>query len=397
MTTVSRFAYRAARADGSLENGVLAADTRDDAARALSAQGLWTVSLRPARSYSSGTTRLRATEMALGLRVLSTLLDSGLPVSKALAAMPELVPSGWSRSLPAMQRAVREGAPLGVALERSGLSVPSVVLGVVEAGEAGSGLARAVGRAAEMLEETAATQSAIRAALVYPAILAVAGTTSVAILVGVVLPRFGAILADLGQALPPTTRFVLNASSVARAALLPALAASLILVAVWRAWVASPHGAVSWHASLLRTPVLGGVRRSASSGQVCTALAALLESGVPLSVALAHVARASGDAAIAARVHAVRASVIAGHRLSAAFAEHEALTAVACRLVRAGEETGALADMLAHAGRLEAERATRTVRGAVQLLEPFLIVVFGAVVALVAAALLQAIYSVRPT
>jgi len=397
MRTASRFAYRAARADGAIENGVLMADTRDDAARVLSAQGLWTVSLRPARSFTSARTRLPPREMALGLRVLSMLLESGLPVSKALAAMPELAPSAWNQALPTMERSVREGAPLGVALEGSGLAIPSVVLGIVQAGEMGSGLAPAVRRAAEMMEEIASTRSAIRAALVYPAILAVAGTVSVAILVGVVLPRFGAILTDLGQALPPTTRFVLEASSFARAAALPAIIATLIMVGVWRAWVATASGAIRWHALLLRAPVLGSIRRSASSGQACIALSALLESGVPLSTALLHAARASGDAAITARVKAARDSVIGGHRLSAAFADHDALTPVACRLTRAGEETGALAAMLSHAGRLEAERAMGKVRAAVQLLEPALIVVFGAVVALVAAALLQAVYSVRPT
>ncbi|MGH7646492.1 MAG: type II secretion system F family protein, partial [Gemmatimonadaceae bacterium] len=365
MAAASRFAYRAARPDGTLERGVLTADTRDDAARTLASQGLWTVSLGPTQSYAAGRTRLHQTDVALGLRVLSTLLDSGLPVSKALTAMPDLAPDTWSPALPTIARAVREGAPLGVALEQSGLPIPPVVIGMVQAGEAGSGLARAVRRAADMMEESAATRSAIRSALVYPAILGVAGTVSVGVLVGVVLPRFGAILTDLGQTLPPTTRLVLEISSLARAAALPGVIATLIMVAVWRGWVSTARGAVRWHALLLRTPLLGGVRRSAASGQVCVALSALLESGVPLSTALVHAARASGDAAITERLTAAREAVIAGHRLSSAFADQDALTPVVCRLARAGEETGALVTMLAHAGRLEAERATRRVRGVV--------------------------------
>ena len=118
---------------------------------------------------------------------------------------------------------------------------------------------------------------------------------------------------------------------------------------------------------------------------------------MPLSTALAHAARAGGDAAISARVIAARDDVIAGARPSAAFLARDALTPVAARLVRAGEETGALASMVAHAARLEGERATERVRAFVRLLEPALILAFGGLVALVAAALLQAIYSVRPT
>ena len=395
--TATRFAYRAARADGAFEHGVLAAESRDAALRALTAQGLWAVDLTAARSGNDLRTRLSPTDLALGLRVLSTLLESGLPVSKALAAMPELAPDAWQPALPGLARSVREGASLGAALERSGLAIPAVVLGIVRAGEAGSGLARAVRRAADLMDESAATRTAVRAALIYPCILAVAGTVSVGILVGVVLPRFGAILADLGQSLPPTTRFVLQASALARVAALPAGIATLIILVAWRAWISTADGAVRWANILLGAPVIGRIRRSAGTARVCAALSALLESGVALSSALTHAARAAGDAAIQHRVLAARTSVIAGARPSAAFLTEDALTPIASRLVRAGEETGALVPMLAHAARLENERATDRVRSAVRLLEPTLILAFGGLVALVAAALLQAIYSVRPT
>jgi general secretion pathway protein F len=66
------------------------------------------------------------------------------------------------------------------------------------------------------------------------------------------------------------------------------------------------------------------------------------------------------------------------------------------RLIRAGEETGRLAGMLEHAARIEGVRAEATVRSAVRVIEPAMIIGFGAVVALVAASLLQAVYSVRP-
>jgi len=397
MSATTRYAYRAARADGAFENGVLAAESRDAALRALAAQGLWAVDLNAARSDDDLRARLSSADLALGLRVLATLLESGLPVSKALAAMPELAPDAWQPALPSLARAVREGASLGAALERSGLAIPAVVLGIVRAGEAGSGLARAVRRAADLMDEAAATRAAVRAALIYPCILAVAGTVSVGILVGVVLPRFGAILSDLGQALPPTTRFVLQASAVARVAVLPAGVATLILLAAWRAWISTSVGAVRWDNLLLATPVIGKIRRSAATARVCAALSALLESGVALSSALTHAAHAAGDAAIQDRVLAARTSVIAGVRPSAALLTENALTPTASRLVRAGEETGALVPMLAHAARLENERATDRVRSAVRLLEPTLILAFGGLVALVAAALLQAIYSVRPT
>jgi len=117
---------------------------------------------------------------------------------------------------------------------------------------------------------------------------------------------------------------------------------------------------------------------------------------VPLAAAMLHAGRAGGDAALGARLLAAREAIVQGQGVARALEAAGAMTPTATRLVRAGEESGRLAAMLAHAARIERDRAAQTLARAVQLLEPAIIVVFGGVVALVAAALLQAVYSVRP-
>jgi general secretion pathway protein F len=141
---------------------------------------------------------------------------------------------------------------------------------------------------------------------------------------------------------------------------------------------------------------VGRARLASSTARVAAALAGLLESGVPLASAVIHAARAAGDAAVARRLLSAREQVVAGGRFGAAVEAQRALTPTAVRLVRAGEETGRLAAMLAHAAQLEGARAESIVKGAVRLIEPLLILGFGGLIALVAGALLQAIYSVRP-
>jgi general secretion pathway protein F len=392
----TRFLYRAALGDGTVHRGVVTADSREAAARVLTAQGLLPVALRPAWR-TAGTMRLSPRDAALGLRPLATLLEAGLPLARALAALPDLAPPVWAAVLPATLARVREGASLARALEASETGLPPVVLGVIQAGESGSGLAPAVARAAELLEESAATRAAIRGALAYPCILAGAGAASVALLVGVVLPRFAAMLADLGQALPPSTRLVLSAASMARHWALPATGLGGLGVLLWHRWAKSPEGAQAWHGLLLRIPLLGSIRLSAATARVAAALAALLESGVPVAPALSAATRAAGDAAIGARCRRARERILEGARPSAACAAEGALTPTTIRLIRAGEESGHLARMLQQAARLEREQASERVKALVRVLEPGLILVFGGLIALVAAALLQAMYSIRPT
>jgi general secretion pathway protein F len=390
------YAYRAARRDGAMEIGVVDADSRDAAASLLATRGLMPLELGVAEHERPRHERMPASDLALGLRLLATLLEAHLPVARALAAFDELAPPAWKGALPGIRAAVSEGAGLAGALANAPLGIPPIVTGILRAGEAGSGLAAAVSRAAQLAERNEATRQALRGALAYPILLAAAGTASVGFLVSVVLPRFATILADLGQSLPPTTRAVLAVAGLVRVAALPGLLLAGAGWALWRAWVATPAGHAAWHGWLLDLPVLGTIRHCSASAHATGALSALLESGVPVATALAHAARAVGDAAVEQRLTSAREAIVGGERLSRALTETGAVTATTVRLVRAGEDSGRLAAMLAHAERLESGRAEQLTRSAVRVLEPALIVSFGGIVAFVAAALLQAVYSVRP-
>lgn len=397
MSQNAAYAYRAARSDGLQEIGVVEASTREAASTILAQRGLFPIEIRLEAMTEDRRGRVPVRDLALGLRMLATLLDSGLPMSRALTALDELAPSSWGAGLPSIRESVRQGNSLAAALLESSLDVSPIVIGIIRAGEAGSGVAPAVRRAAELTESSAAIRSAVRNALAYPLLLAGAGLASVTLLVWVVLPRFGAILADLGQSLPATTRLVLTAAEAARAGAMPAFVGIGLSAVAWRTWTARETGLRRWHELLLALPVIGNVRRSAAAARACAALAALLESGVPIAVGLLHASRTMGDAALSARLLMARETVIEGHGIARSLEAHEALTPTAVRLVRTGEETGRLEEMFEHAARLEQERTEQAVRGAVRLLEPTLILIFAAIVALLAASLLQAVYSVRPT
>ena len=336
-------------------------------------------------------------DLALGLRVLSDLLEAGLPVTRALQTLSDLAPAGWRAVTPHLSQSVREGRSLGAAFRDAPVEIPPLVIGMTVAGETAGNVAAALKRAAEITESVAETKAALHSALAYPAILALAGAGTIALMIGIVIPRFAAILADMGQSLPQGTRLLLEAAAWTRSAALPVLAALVTLAVLWRAWVATAAGRSAWHAGLLELPLLGTVRHASATARASVTLATLLETGVSLRQSLGFAARASGDSAIEQRFSLAGSSIESGHPIARSLAEQRALTPVALRLVQAGEESGRLPSMLRHAARIEQQRADRVTRTAVRLLEPALILVFASVVTLVAAALLQAVYSVRPT
>ncbi|MEP6733831.1 MAG: type II secretion system F family protein [bacterium] len=391
------YAFRGIHADGRIVDGTVSAGSDAAARDAVQQRGLLPLEVTHRGSAKARRARISPRDLAVGLRILADLLAAEMPMGRVLAAFRDLAPNGWQAALPHLEQAVREGRSLARALADAPIEVPPLVIGIAEAGEAGAGMSDAMRRAAELTESSAALRSAVQSALAYPIVLAIAGTASVGILVGVVIPRFAAILADLGEALPPSTRFVLQASLVIRGAFIPFLIICAVALALHNAWTSTSAGRAQWHRWLLHVPGLGAVRWAGATARVTGSLATLLESGVPVRRAIMLSARAAGDAAVEERLLVAGNRITAGQGMASAFASTSALTPLALRLLRAGEESGRVSSMLSHASRLEQEHADRTTRTAVRLLEPLLIMTFAAIVALVAASLLQAVYSVRPT
>lgn len=395
MTTI--FAYRAAATRGEIVNGQVDAESTREARDVLASRGLYVIRIEQRGFRVARRAPLSAADLALGLRILADLLDSGLSVARALHAFEELAPRAWRPALPHIKQQVREGSSLASALSSAPVEIPALVVGVAQAGEAGQGLGPAIRRAADLMESSAEMRASIRAALAYPMVVAAAGALAITILITVVLPRFARILEDLGQKLPASTRLVIAASASARSAAVPAIVATAIAVGLWRAWTQTVEGRRTWHGLLLAVPGLGGLRASASSARMAHSLSAMLESGVTIATALVYAGRAAADGELEARISAARVSVASGETLSRALESNRAATPTVVRLIRAGEESGRLPSMLDHAARIEQQRTDRIIKTGVRLLEPMLLLTFASVVALIAAALLQAIYSVRPT
>jgi general secretion pathway protein F len=391
------FAYRAATATGDVHGGTIDAESSRQARETLVSRGLYVLSLESHGHRSSRRDPLSVADLALGLRILADLLESGLSVSRALHAFDELAPRGWRPALPHIRQSVREGQSLAAALSSAPVVIPGLVIGIAQAGEAGGGIGPAIRRAAELMESSAEMRASIRSALAYPVVVAGAGIMAIGILITVVLPRFAKILADLGQTLPASTRAVLRGAEAMHAGSVPALITAAVGMGVWRAWTQTEDGRRGWHRILLSLPLLGAVRSGTAAARMAHSLSALLESGVSMGTALVFAGRAASDAELEARLTSARAAVTAGEPLSRALELNRATTPTVIRLIRAGEESGRLPAMLDHAARIEQQRADRIVRTGVRLLEPMLLLTFASVVALIAAALLQAIYSVRPT
>lgn len=391
-----RYRFRAARADGGLTSGTVEAATEAHAVSVLVDRGLHPIRLEPAGPADARRRAARRRDLAIVFRAVSSLVESGVPVERALASAEPIARGRLGGALADARRLLHEGRTLAQALDAAGGVVPAVIVGMIRAGEHGGRLAATLADVADHLEQEAELAARVKQALAYPMLVAAAGMASVVVIGTVVVPRFAAVLADLGQTLPPATRLLLGVSAVlSRYGVLLALGC-IAAVAGIASWRRTARGRIASDTILLALPVAGPVRHAVATARAARSLGLLLDAGMPLLPALETASRAAGDAAVAGRILAARERVAEGQPLAASLERARALTPTAHQLIAVGEGTGRLGAMASRAGGLAAQEAERGLRTAVGLIEPLLIVLFGGLVAFVAMALLQAVYGLRP-
>lgn len=393
---MTAFRYRAARADGAMVDGVVDAASAREASSAVAEQGLFPVTVIAIAARTGSQHAAARGDLAIVFRSIAALVSAGVPLERAIAASQGLAGGPLRGALSAARARLLEGQSLTQALAAREGVVPAVVLGMVRAGERGSQLGRALEEVATHLQQEAELVAHVRQALAYPLLLAVVGTISALVIGTVIVPRFAELLGDFGENLPVATRILIAGSTLLSRCwfLVPPFG----LAAVWagRGALRRPGSRRRVDEWLLAAPVLGAVRLALATARVARALGSMLGAGMPLLLALEAAKDAAGDVAVAARLGRARERIARGEPVSASLEREAALTQSALHLVVVGESSGRLAEMAGRAGELAAREAERSLKTLVTLIEPALILAFGGLVAFVAAALLQAVYALRP-
>lgn len=389
------YRYRAARPDGAILTGRLAAASAEAGNLALSEQGLLAIELSPARDPVRR--RYSPAQSALAFRSIASLVGAGLPLERAVALTePLMTATGLRNNLSEVRLRLHEGKTLAEALAEHPALASAAVANTIRAGEQASRLALALELVATQLEKDREIIARLRQALAYPVILLVTGSVSVVLIVTVVLPRFATILADAGGTLPALARMLLGVGSVAAGywfmvCLALALAGTALL-----AWVRTARGRLTCHELLLRAPVIGVVRHHMATARLVRALGTSLSAGLPILQAVASAADAASDEAIRGRALAARDRVARGESLARALLAEDAVAATAGQILTVGESSGQLATMAERAAEFALGEAERRLTILTRMVEPALVLFFGGLLALVAGALLQTVYSLRP-
>jgi type IV pilus assembly protein PilC len=374
-----------------VERTISASDER--ALRAdLEQQGLYLLSMRRGLSLSLFRLRRRRVDPSLLLvfaQELAALLKAGLPLFQSLDVMLERQRDPLLRqSLAEVREKVKSGTALSEAFRHEGELYPPIFAASLVAGERSGNLDQVLRRFAGHLRLNLSLRKKAVSASVYPIVLLTMMVGLVSILVVYVIPQFRAFYEGLGAELPLATRMLLAFATAVRANLLWIVLGVGLLVFSALSWLRREGAGVALDRALLRLPYFGGLMRMYATSQLMRTLSTLLAGGLPLLNALEVAAASIGNRAMAQAVGTASGRIREGASLTTALESTGMLEALPLEMVKVGEQTGALGDMLNAISDFYDEDLDTRMATVLSLVEPVLLVLM----AFIVAAMLLAFY-----
>ena len=391
-----QFSYKALDPNQALIAGNIDASDEREALRLIREKNLQVVEIAPQIEDKSGfRKKLSQAEITVSLFELTTMLDSGVAIADALQSLqdsdahPKLL-----RYYRTASERLQQGANLGSALTSDDVKLPPYFIQLIAAGEASGQLASAMRRGVDQMEYDLSVANDLRNALIYPAVLVLTGISAVGLIFVFVVPKFANML-DGKNDLPLLAHMVLSTGMWLNENFLLVMAILAGVATFASVQLSKPSVRQSLLDKAASLPLFGRWLAESDISRWSSVMGAMLASRVELVRAL-DLARASvKNSRRSKALNAALTAVQAGTNLSKALQDNQILNAAAYNLVRAGEKTGRLSEMLFAVAKIYENSSKNRMKRFLLLIEPLAIVLIGMAVGVIILGLIQAITSVN--
>jgi type IV pilus assembly protein PilC len=362
--------------------------------RELEAEGFHVFNLEGARSrfripFVSRAEKVGGQDFLLFNTQLKTLLHAGMPLAQSLELLKgQQASAHFGALLDNVHQQVTTGVALSDAFLALGDTFPRLYSNSLRAGERSGELESVLQRFVEYQRLVESVRKKIISALTYPAVLVILATGLVAILMTYVIPSFSDFYVQFDTELPLPTRFVIGSANAARDNIIFIILALVGCSYGFKVWRTSPRGRWITDRLKLRVPLVGRIAHLFALSQFSRSMAILLGGGTPMVPALETAATSVSNAFISELFLGCVQEVQEGRALSEALGDTRQAPEMALAMIRVGESTGALPEMLEHTSDFFDEEIEFTLTRIVTVIEPLILVVMG----LIVAALLLAVY-----
>src|SRR6185369_3563736 len=397
-----KFVFKGKDKDGQIREGVVEAMSEEAGARILEKNGLVPISiirrkepLALLKGFSSIWEGVNQREQLVFFQQLSTLIEGRMPIVSSLRTIAEQTENQYLRIiLREMGDDVDDGMSLSDAMEKHPKVFSSLTINMLRAGEVSGTLQKSISVISNNIEKNYQLASKIKGALYYPMFVLLVAFIIGFLVITFVLPKITLMIKDLHVPIPWYTAALIAIGDFMSAywwAVLLVLVGTIIGLIYY---AQTESGKKEWELILLKIPVIGKLAKNIYITRFAENLSALLDGGIPVVRALLIVSDVIGNQVFEKIVRRAAEEVKTGGTMSTVFMRTNEFPPMVSQMIRIGEETGTLSDVLGSTGKFYNQEVDTMTRNLTSLIEPILIVFLGIGVGILVVGVLMPIYNI---
>ncbi len=388
------YAWKGKNRLGDLQEGVIVADTRDNAAATLKRNGLQVLSVRTQTAAGGKTGSVKPKDLAIFTRQFSVMIDAGLPLVQCLEILgAQQSDKNFQKIIGAVRSDVEQGATLQTALSKHPKAFNDLYVNMVGAGEAGGILDLILQRLSGYIEKAVKLTGKVKGAMTYPITIIIIAVTVVGIIMVKVIPVFSQMYEGMGSSLPIPTQVCIAISNIIIHYFLLLAAAVVLAVVGLKYYYKTPVGRLTMYTFILKIPIIGDMLRKVAVARFCRTLGTLTSSGVPILEGMDITAKTAGNMVIQNAIMKSREAVEQGRNIAGPLAETKVFPPMVIQMVGVGEATGALDAMLSKVADFYEDEVDNAVSAMTAMMEPLIIAILGGVIGFIVVAMYMPIFN----
>ncbi|HKC04498.1 MAG TPA: type II secretion system F family protein [Patescibacteria group bacterium] len=396
---MKRFNYKAKDKAGRLVTGEVEAADQRDAARLVRGKGLYVISVTPKIDNPFSLIkrfqeRITPRDTSTFTRQLSTMINSGLPITEALLILRSQSKGSMQKIVGQILADVEAGESLSTAMSRHPKVFSTTYMALVKSGEVGGVMDAVLLRLADNLEKQEEFNGKVKGALIYPAIIVVGMIIVAVIMMIFVIPRLTSLYADFNATLPLPTRILIGLSNFTINywyIVLILIGGGLYALRVYRS---TPAGKRKLDGLIFKIPVFGELQRQIVLTELTRTLSLMVGAGVPILEALTITSDVVSNSLVSDAMKDAAKQVEKGFPIAFSFARHpDAFPFILSQMIAVGEETGKMDEVLTKVSHIFEVESDEKVKGLTAAIEPIVMVVLGLGVGFLVIAVILPIYN----
>lgn len=397
---MAQYSYKIIDKAGKTKKGTIEAENIDKARNSLKAEGS-ILSLEEASALNRDINisfgkkkKVKVRDMGVFCKQFKSILQAGIGMVDALDMLAQQTNSKvLKESLKNVKDNVQKGDTLNMAMRKEGTVFPSLLLNMVEAGEASGSLEVALDRMSTHFDKDARLKGIVKKAMMYPIVLIIVTIIIAAIMLIKVLPSFASTFASMGSDLPGYTKFIMGLSDSLIDTWYIWIIAIVGIMFAYKAYAKTEKGSRVIGNIKLKMPILGDLFTKTECARFSRTLSTLLAAGMPLIEAIETTGKTLDNVIFKDALADAVVQVQRGAPLSAPIKASGIFPNMVVHMLSIGEESGNVEEMLVNVAEYYDEEVTLATDSATAMMEPLIIVVMAVVVIGIIAAVYAPILS----